>query len=275
VAASKAGLLKYTWEFRSKVFLIAIFEILGNVCSVLGIIYAGSGVYQVVYSSLVVFTAVWARIFLKKHISQEQWCAILTVTIGLSLSAVGTPTSSDSSSWMVTMGALFTLAATTLYSFVYILSENILTQKNAPTPQQLQTLDGVYVAILVTAYLVCYTIPNFETLVLDEVREADGNWTWIICTYLALVLSGFLHSLTYFRLLGSVGSVSTGILNSLRAISVFGMSALLFCNNHPNQCFTLNKGASAVVVICGVLFFSRVSAGHSKVKKVDGIEEIA
>jgi hypothetical protein len=146
-----------------------------------------------------------------------------------------------------------------MYSFVYIISESILTQKNAPSAQRLQTLDGIYAAILVSLYLVFYTIPNFSSLVMDKVSEAEGSWVVIIMIYITLVLSGFGHSLTYFRLLGTVGSVSTGILNSLRAISVFGLSAWLFCSQYPNQCFTFNKGLSACVVVVGILYFSKVS----------------
>jgi len=197
----------------------------------------------------------------------------------LSWSAFGGPLSSgsgeDSGHWGVTFGALCTLAATTMYSFVYILSESILTQKNAPTPQKLQTVDGIYVALLVTSYLFAYTVPNFKVLVMDSVEKQGGNWLLIIITYIVLVLSGFGHSLTYFRLLGSVGAVSTGILNSLRAISVFGISAWLFCDSHANQCFTTNKGISAIMVICGILYFTRVTASQSNAsKKVDTIQEL-
>jgi len=200
------------------------------------------------------------------------------VTFGLSLSAFGTPTASSSDqenkSWMVSIGALCTLAATMMYSFVYIISEGILTQKNAPSPQKLQTLDGLYVAALVTTYLLVYTIPNFQNVVADKVEESGGNWVLIILTYLILMLSGFGHSITYFRLLGSVGSVSTGILNSLRAISVFGISAWLFCDSHPNQCFTLNKGISAGVVVCAILYFAKVTANQTTSKKLDTIQEL-
>jgi len=264
---------KTNWNFHARVFLISIFEILGNVFSILGIIYAGSGVFQVIYSSLVIFTAIWARIFLRKKLASGQWYAILIVTLGLSFSAFGNKDiSNDQSQWGSLLGAVFTLLCTIMYSFVYIISEGLLTSKNPPSPQRLQTFDGIYVAILVTIYLITYTIPNFKTLVYDKVEEHQGVWSIIIMVYMVLVLSGFLHSYTHFKLLSSIGSVSTGILQSLRAISVFAFSAWFFCEGHPNQCFTISKGISTVIVIGGILYFSRVGAQNAT--KKGGTDEV-
>jgi len=163
-------------------------------------------------------------------------------------------------------GLILTLTSTMMFSFNYVLSENILTAPQAPFPTQLQTYTGTICAILVTTYLGFWTLPNFGSVVVDKVAENGGSWPVIVFVYIILILSAFGHSVTFYHLMGSIGAVSTGILQSLRAVSVFAMSALFFCDSHENQCFNQYKGVSTILVVVGILLFSKVSATSSSKK---------
>lgn len=44
--------------------------------------YCGSGLFQVAFSSVAVWSALFSRIFLKRMISSIQWIGIVVVTIG-------------------------------------------------------------------------------------------------------------------------------------------------------------------------------------------------
>jgi hypothetical protein len=95
------------------------------------------------------------------------WVAIVVVTFGLMISAFGSATQHTSESTPM-IGIFFSFAATITFSFHYIATEYILTT----TPvdgKRLQTLCGFYDAALVTAYLLLYTIPNFQVLVFDSI----------------------------------------------------------------------------------------------------------
>lgn len=46
--------------------------------------------YQVIYSSIVIWCAILTRIFLSRKLNNVQWIAIFGVTMGLAVSAVGT-----------------------------------------------------------------------------------------------------------------------------------------------------------------------------------------
>lgn len=247
-----------------KTISLSLLDVTGLSTGMAGIIYAGSGIYQVVYSSVVIFTALWARVFLHKTLSGKHWIAITIVTVGLMCSALGGETITSEDSGKVLIGICLTLFSTMMFSFFYVLTENILTGPNAPTPHQLQATSGTLSASFVTLYLCIWTIPNFRDIVITRVTEQDGSWPAIVIVYAILVLSAFLHSVTFFQLLGSVGAVSTGILQSLRAISVFAISAILFCDSHKNQCFNEYKGLSTALVVLGILYFSKVSAQLSK-----------
>ena len=79
----------------------------------------------------------------------------------------------------------------------------------------------LYTLLYTGAYWAAYTLPNWERLMTKPVEEAKGSWMVVGFMLVALVLASFGHSVTYFALLSEVGSVTTGILNALRAVFVF------------------------------------------------------
>jgi len=97
---------------------------------------------------------------------------------------------------------------------------------NPPSGSFIQTYTGMTGLGLVLMYVIFYTIPNWEHLVSVHVREAHGSVIVIVVAYFGMMLSSFLHSWSYYKLVKQTGSVSTGILQSLRAIFVFLLSSL-------------------------------------------------
>lgn len=237
----------------------------GNVTGVLGLIFAGSGVFQVVYSSVVLFTALLSRVFLNKSPQPKQWLALFLITLGLAVSALGgvgskssAPTdASQASSHTVMIGMLFTLISACFYSCSYTLVEHTLQDpKDAPSERDLQAYAGLYGLILISCYMAIYTVPNWETLVAQSVAAKHGRMSNVYVAYGTLALSCFLHSVSYYKLVRNVGAVSTGVLQALRAVSVFGISSLVFCSQHSEQCVTTAKMISMAVVSVGLYAYS-------------------
>lgn len=69
-------------------------------------------------------------------------------------------------------------------------------------------------------------------------------------------VSQLAHGLTYFMMLGSSGAVTTGIMQSLRAVCVFAISSLLYCSHQESQCFDTRRGVATLIVVSGVMFYS-------------------
>lgn len=84
-------------------------------------VYCGSGLFQVAFSSVAVFSALYSRVFLKIYISSVQWLGIIIVTGGLVIS----PLSSATTGASPVTGILLTLLGAQFYAVSYIVNEII------------------------------------------------------------------------------------------------------------------------------------------------------
>jgi drug/metabolite transporter (DMT)-like permease len=80
---------------RYYLIAISLFDVVGSMTSILGTVLLGSGLYQICYSSVLVSSALLSRIILGRVITWTQWIGIITITIGLIASAMGSNLSQD------------------------------------------------------------------------------------------------------------------------------------------------------------------------------------
>lgn len=253
-------------KHQLKFMMIGGIEVLGNVLGTQGLIYAGSGLFQVVYSSVVLFTALLSKFFLSRSPQPKQWLALLLIFLGLAFSALGgaqkpksasvaTDASSTTTSTMI--GIFLTLLCAVTYSSSYITVEWFLQDaSDPPSERDLQGYSGLCGLSIILLYTTVHTIPNWNHLVTDNIAAKHGSPTRVLVDYIIVALSGFFHSVSYYKLVGSVGAVSTGVLQALRAVSVFGLSSLAFCGDHPEQCVNGPKIVSMIVVAAGLIGYS-------------------
>jgi len=97
-------------------------------------------------------------------------------------------------------------------------------------------------------------------LFVSVVSSFTGSPVIAVALHVALLISIVAHNITYFFLVGQTGAVSTGIIQALRAVSVFAISSLLFCDIQESQCFNGYKGVSSFIVIGGTLLFGWATA---------------
>ncbi|KAG0380505.1 hypothetical protein BGX24_007700 [Mortierella sp. AD032] len=220
------------------VIQVAVMDVIANAMVTVGFFYVGSGLNNI------------------------QWVAIVGVTIGLAISAVGTVQDASPDgpvqSWIEkSFGALITLAATFLYACVYVLSDKVLsTTKPTPIPEKVCSMVGGYASLLTFIYLCAHTFPNWKPEVADVIADRQGSTIGILMVYPLLIISSMLHSLNYYVLLSRINNIAVGIMQSLRAVLVFVMSHYLFCGVSSTQCFNQWKFLSAIVVIGCVTLFS-------------------
>lgn len=168
--------------------MIGLIDVLGNMLCLIGLIMVGSGVrnlsaflcfarwvglkfvfqtYQVIYSSVVLFTAFFARIFLGKVLSLHQMIALVVVSGGLTLSALGSASSASPGDELSTSTLLFgcfiTLIGSMCYGLVYASAEGVLSLPEAPHPIQVQTMAGIWGFGAVSLYFMFHTLPNVRS----------------------------------------------------------------------------------------------------------------
>ena len=253
--AHKIGIIRW----RS-VFVIAFFNILSDVLNLNGLLYAGSAIFTVIYSSVTVYNAIFAHIILNKHLHFFQWCGVLIVTLGLALTSLGT--SNDGKD--VFFGICLILVGSMTHSSTYIMSEISLVRTESPiAPQLLCTLLGSIQSIVIICWQIYYTLPKYDQKITQEIRLHNGNIYYIILAYVLLSTAAMVHSLCFFILLGQMGSTSTGITKAVQSAIVFVSSHFAYCSTQKSQCFSTLKGISLTVVLFGVLLYS---SGHEFVR---------
>ena len=122
---------RYEKKLRLLYVVSTLLDIMGYVIRTIGyldgvgidrrMVYCGSGLFQVAFSSVAIFSAVYSRIFLKTNVSAIQWLGIAIVTSGLIVS----PLSSNSQGKSPVTGILLTLLGAQFYSISYIVNEAI------------------------------------------------------------------------------------------------------------------------------------------------------
>lgn len=246
-------------EIKKTIFIITTFEVLANVLSTIGLSIIGSGIYQVIHAGVIVFNAIFSKYFLNKVLNIKQWVAVIGIAFGLSLSAIGKDGKLNSPIMLI--GIIINLLGTIFYSIVYVLNEKNLKRPGGPSTVQQSSWIGTSASSICLVYIVLYTIPNYQTLIVDKVKENYGGqpYGWIYISYILLLLLHFLHSYTYFWILESSGAVTTGVLQALRAVTVFFFSSYFFCEIDNAQCLTIYKIESCLAVVIGVLIYSWAS----------------
>lgn len=142
-----------------------------------------------------------------------------------------------------------------MYATCYILNENLLCSSDIGA-DELGAKVGRWGLGYCSIYLVFYTLPHWSVVVLAPMRAHSVALSTVLAVYALLALSSCLHSLAYYALVRAIGATATGVLQAFRAILVFTLSSLLFCQHDLNQCFNCFKGLASFVVFVGVMLFS-------------------
>ncbi|KAI9499603.1 hypothetical protein BDB00DRAFT_794663 [Zychaea mexicana] len=251
---------------HKSVMKLALLDVMANFSVTMGFAAIGSGMYQVIYSSVVIWCAILTYFLMGRTLSKLQWFAIFGTSAGLALSSLGsfeTPDKNSSSGAMsLTTGTLLTMVGTFGYSCMYVYSDHILSKQiPSPLPARVCFTTGIYATVLALVWIAAYTLPRFDTLIQIQPSVSISS-VWGM--YALVALSNTIHSYNYYELIDRTGNVATGILQGLRAILVYGISHAWYCSIDAAQCFTAYKGCGSILVIGCVLLFTVGGGGRKK-----------
>lgn len=248
------------------------FDIVGCIACNAGFVLLGSGLFQVLYSSVVIWAALASWLYLRVPQSLAQWLGILTVVSGLA-GAVSNVSLTDDGG-MLFFGVVFSFGGAACYGANYVAGE-LIAMANArggqpPTsPAQICGRVGLTGTALLLVYVGVYVLPVWTELVAAPMAAAAGSPAACAVAYAGNIASHALHNVAYFRIIGRLGSVSTGMITCVRAVGVFFVSHPLFCQRQAVQCLSTRKVVATLVVAAGVLLYSRASAEAKKARAAE------
>eukprot|EP00455_Lapot_gusevi_P052330 TRINITY_DN7952_c0_g1_i4.p1 TRINITY_DN7952_c0_g1~~TRINITY_DN7952_c0_g1_i4.p1 ORF type:complete len:220 (-),score=50.78 TRINITY_DN7952_c0_g1_i4:120-779(-) len=217
----------------------------------------------------------------------------MVVTIGLSLAGIGVllqpadpektpflltssatiPLVSDSAftgTTRLVIGILVTMLATLLYSLEYVLAEQMLHNHEDPHRMNAGLLCGYVGAsgsFLLFLYIIFWTIPHWSELVSIEIAKHHGKVPTIVLLYFVFLVSEAAFNLLYFMIVEQAGALSAGVMQGLKAVLVFSLSSIFFCQYQSSQCFDGFKGLSTLVVLGGVFTYAYLA--YQDVKNIN------
>ncbi|KAI8643236.1 hypothetical protein BD408DRAFT_415182 [Parasitella parasitica] len=256
---------------HKSVIKLALLDVFANFCVTVGFAVVGSGMYQVIYSSVVIWCAILTWLLMKRRLTTMQWIAIFGTSTGLAISSMGNFSSledvdeqSVAKTTTLMFGTLMTLGGTFFYSCVYVYSDYIMSQQKPPLlPARICFYSGIYTSVISLIWISLYTLPRFDQLI--HIKEGtDLTSVWLM--YLLVIVANASHSWNYYELIDRTGSVATGILQGLRAVLIYIISDAWYCESDSAQCFTKYKGVGSLLVI-GCVFLFTVGRDKSASKK--------
>lgn len=241
---------------------IGLIDILAQAMNYTGSAMSGPTLFSIIYSSVTVWAAVGSRIILRRKMGGSQWCAIIVVFGGLSLTAFD----SVSLGGAVLQGSVLLLVGSALHSTTYVLSEAVMTrgvhsQRLAPRLNCL--LQGTVGAAAFLAWQFFYTLPRLEDKILLPMRRAGTSTVEATMILMAIMLANLVHSIAFQFTLKHFpgGATSAGVFKGLQAVLVFVVTSAVFCGRTggSEMCFSLLKFASLLFTASGVAMYGKAT----------------
>ena len=115
---------------------------------------------------------------------------------------------------------------------------------------------SMFCLLYLLLYIVAFTVPNWEKEVNDPIVAKGGDPVQIIFIYFMICVVGTAQNIGYFDAIMQRGVVYVGVISTLVTVIVFCCSNYFFCSLDSEQCGTLTKSISCLVVVFGVLGYN-------------------
>ena len=218
----------------STAMAIAVLDVFAQALNYTGNSMAGPTIFAIIYSSVTVWTAVWARIVLQRQLTPGQWVAVCLVFLGLTLTATdqlnhhhhaqqqqhSPPTKTDAflrkealdsddivefpdlattaPSPTVIQGTILVLIGSALHAGTYVWSEFVLTGPHALTVPQNTGLQCLTATFMLVVWQCVYTIPRWDDLIAQPVQHADTTLRTAVLVLISFGLTNLVHATSFF-----------------------------------------------------------------------------
>jgi len=259
--------------FNPFVFLLpAICDTCGTSLMMIGLLLTFASTYQMLRGSVVVFTGIFSRLFLKRILSGNNWAGLLLVLCGtavVGLDSVIYPQSSATAS-NPALGNVLIVAAQVVVAIQMIVEEKFVGDRDIP-PLLAVGSEGVFGMIILTIVMAfAYHIPGVEGLSetpdrLDDVWDgmqqvfAGGN-ALLTSAMIAVVLSIAFFNFFGISVTKSLSAAHRMVLDSTRSVVVWIFSLAVAPPNGDPQKFSWMQLLGFIILIAGSLVYYEILA---------------
>ncbi|CDJ39061.1 hypothetical protein, conserved [Eimeria tenella] len=229
-----------------RAFRLALIDLSHQLLEKAGLVLCGSGVYILLSSTSIVWTAVLSALILGRKFSPLKYFSLSLIVAGVSIKASNLSLTFSSQE---SLGMILSLLAAILQGLTFVLNERFMEDEDAPiTGLNLVFMMG-YVAVAVTAgaavaaaAAIAYAVAVAESYCGFCVRQ-QGHQHWAAVGVDLCVDA-------------APGAVTSGALKGCKAAAVVVLSHVLFCSVQESQCIGVRKGIAAAMCVAGVVLHS-------------------
>lgn len=223
VDADKVPKYKSSSSFHI-LFLYSILAISGGILVNQGLSRCGSGIHQVLYSSMTLFTSLFSFLFTGKRPTMRELFGLCLITIGMSISVIPfLPFNqihsilSDSEGTVV-LGMLLSLAGTFAFALCYVVDEYLMKHVNdyGLTGKDISYRTGIIQFILLLALHFLLVTPN-----LPDYLIRISNFQLVFWLLALQFLCDFCNAQGYYGMIESIGATGAGVCQGLVSSGVF------------------------------------------------------
>eukprot|EP00916_Digyalum_oweni_P011791 GHVL01019603.1.p1 GENE.GHVL01019603.1~~GHVL01019603.1.p1 ORF type:complete len:388 (+),score=41.22 GHVL01019603.1:64-1227(+) len=232
-------------EQWKKPSIIALIDMAHQLMEKGGLILCGSGLYIVIGSSSIIWTALLASYWLRQRFSAFQWTSLILIFFGLVVRSTSVVMSFQSREFL---GVLLVLISSILHAVTFVVNEKLLSDISGPS---LVGIMGFVNTLALLAWTLIYTFPKADDLILSCIRERGGSFKFVLACLFCLFCTGLIHSYCLWMII----KVTAGVIKGFKTVVVAIASHVMFCYMDEVQCLTWSKGISAIVCGLGVCLY--------------------
>jgi drug/metabolite transporter (DMT)-like permease len=232
------------------IFLYALISVVANYFCNYGITLCGSGIFQVIHSSVVMNAAIISFLVRKSKLNLWQIVGIIFIVSGLASTAI--PYFSETGKNVV-LGTILSFLGTFLFSVSYVVDEYLIENYDhyKINSKDLSFKGGLMAFFMVSIAQIVFVYPNW-----GRATSTIVNWNHAIVVLILQLFADAVNNMAYYQAIYNVGAISTGVIQGIVSIGVFLSSHVLFCRIQAFQCISTFKIIATFMVISGVLIYS-------------------
>ncbi|XP_052269899.1 solute carrier family 35 member F6-like [Dreissena polymorpha] len=222
--------------FQWVVVLPTLCDLVGTSLAGIGLVYVDASVWQMLRGSIIIFTGILSKIFLKRPLKISHWIGMVTVMIGLILvgcSSIFTSLSNKTSGGKTLLGILLILGSQIVSAAQMVIEETFLKSRNLH-PLHVVGLEGSYGFLLMSFVVLpaMYFIPGADVGNKYE-NSVDALYQMANSPRLLVLCLLYLSSIAFYNYFGlavtrSLTAVHRTLIDACRTIMVWVVDMLIY-----------------------------------------------